>query len=245
MHRFFVSPADINGEWARLNSSQIYHLERVLRLKAGDQIGIFDGEGREYRAILELSGSREIAARIVSRESLDREPWVRLSLIQAVAKGDKMDFIIQKAVELGVADIYPVFSERSVVRLEGDRARKKVDRWQSIAWEACKQCGRSSVPAVHSLQTLTQCLEKMQSQTVVMLYEGSCLEGLGRVLKDKGRHREISVLIGPEGGFSLGEVERARQHGVIIASLGPRILRTETAGLVALSIILYEYGELG
>jgi len=177
----------------------------------------------------------------------ESEPALKLYLAQGIAKGEKMDTIIQKSVEIGVAAIYPVSCERSVVRLAVDKAEKKVHRWQSIAREACKQCRRNLIPEVIPVMNFTSLLEEIGDKPAIMLYENENQTSLKSLLKSQLREingQEIFLLIGPEGGFSPQEVETANRKGIYTASLGPRILRTETAGLVAASIILYEYGDM-
>ncbi len=247
MHRFFISPADLRGEWAQLDASQSHHIDKVLRLKAGDQVRVFDGEGREFIAVLGPSHGECVEVKILYQAENYGETRLRLSLIQALPKGEKMDFIIQKAVEIGVADIYPVLSERSVVRLDGERAVKKVGRWQTVAREACKQCRRSCIPLIHPIQNLSGVLQQIDFHTIIMLYEGNSSFSLKQVLKREttAQPTQMAIIIGPEGGFAPHEVEKARQTGAVTVGLGPRILRTETAGLVAASIIFYEYDELG
>lgn len=248
MHRFYIAPDMIEGNVARIDKEQARHIEKVLRLKSRDTITAFDGLGYEY--LLQIMGRENncLLAEIIDKVKKDNESNITLSLVQGMAKGDKMDLIIQKAVELGISSIYPLASENSVVRLEGDKADKKVGRWQAIAREACKQCRRNTIPCVHEPLILEQVLDMIDSRTAIMMYENEDKTALKAVLKDN-RDRllnsEIMLIIGPEGGFSSSEVERAREKGVFLAGLGPRILRTETAGIAASSIIMYELGDLG
>lgn len=247
MHRFFVAPEKINGEWALIDAAQTRHMQVVLRLEPGQTVGLFDGQGREYSARLErLEGSSYIA-RLLSTERKNSEPRLRLYLVQSLAKGDKMDFIVQKAAEIGIIGIYPVYSERSVVRLNFERAAKKVERWQSIAREACKQCRRSYIPPVYAVQSFKQYISKRGQRPDIMLYEDSQSRGLKELFRDPQLSwgTEMGIIIGPEGGFSPEEVEEARGNGILVGGLGPRILRTETAGLVAASVVFYEWNELG
>lgn len=247
MHRFFVSPQQIRDQWIYIEDEQARHIRLVLRLKAGALIGVFDGLGQEYLARLEKKEGKTLVARVLSVVERGSEAALRLHLVQSLPRGDKMDFVVQKAVEMGLASIFPVLGERSTVRLDKDRAERKVQRWQAVAREACKQCGRALIPQVYPVQPLDKWLADCGQRTAIMLYEENRDRGLKQVLRED-RHKwsgEIYLLIGPEGGFSPGEVEKARQAGVILAGLGPRILRTETAGLVAATLILYEFGELG
>lgn len=158
-----------------------------------------------------------------------------------------MDYVVQKAVEIGVAGIYPVLSERSTIKLDEEKAGRKVQRWQTIARESCKQCGRSLIPHVYPIQGLSQWISEARESVTIMLYEETRDRGLKQILREDHQNwgAEINLLIGPEGGFSAVEADQARQVGAIWAGLGSRILRTETAGLVAAALILYEFGELG
>ncbi|MEN6326817.1 MAG: 16S rRNA (uracil(1498)-N(3))-methyltransferase [Syntrophomonas sp.] len=248
MHRFFIAPESISGSIVVIDATQARHLERVLRLKAGDRVLVFDGQGHEYQVKL-LGKEKDIWKSEIESEIADAgEPGIRLTLVQGIPKGDKMDTIIQKAVEIGVKRIIPMCSEHSVVRLTGDKAAKKEQRWQLIAQEACKQCRRNTIPEIRSVVDFSDLLPGLADYPVIMLYEHEEQLRLGKLLKEQGhkfKEQEIYLLVGPEGGFSAQEVELAKHHNVFTTGLGPGILRTETAGLVAASIVLYEYGELG
>lgn len=247
MHRFFVAPENRKGEWALIDAAQTRHLQVVLRLEPGEVIGLFDGQGGEYTARLERLEGACYVARLLSMEQTSSEPRLRLYLVQSLAKGDKMDFVVQKAVEIGIAGIYPIYSERSIVSLSPERAAKKVERWQSIAREACKQCRRSYIPPVFAVMNFEQYISQCGPRPNILLYEDSQSQGLKSILQDKALFHgpEMGIIIGPEGGFTPQEIKTARSSGIRIGGLGPRILRTETAGLVAASVILYECNELG
>ena len=184
-----------------------------------------------------------VAAREILWET--HEPDVRISLLQGLAKGDKMEFIIQKAVEIGAAEIFPVAMAHSVVALEPDRAEKKVERWQKIAEAAAKQSKRDTIPAVHEVLTLDQILQQEKWDLLLVAYESENKVSLKEVLQSHKEAMTIGVVIGPEGGLSTEEVEAAQKQGGIAVSLGRRILRTETAGLVTATAILYETDNLG
>lgn len=247
MHRFFIAPENIQDNSICIPPEEARHIEKVLRLKTGDIVMFFDGTGQEYQVRLEGKDNGNLTGQIIHRDLKDSEPALKLYLAQGIAKGEKMDTIIQKAVEIGVKAIYPVSCERSVVRLEGEKAGKRAQRWQAIAREACKQCRRNIVPEIMPVLDFSSLLEKIGNRPALMLYENEDKTSLKSLIRDKlyiGAE-EMFVLIGPEGGFSNSEVGAAVKKGINTASLGPRILRTETAGLVAASIILYEYGDLG
>jgi 16S rRNA (uracil1498-N3)-methyltransferase len=249
MHRFYVSPQDINDRQIWLDLEQSRHIDRVLRLGPGDRVIIFDGLGQEYEVQLSGLHNGRVEGEIIQMLGRAAEPALRINLVQGIAKGEKMDFIIQKAVELGAFAIYPFFSQHAVVKLEKERAVKKQERWQAIAREACKQCRRSRIPTVHPPGSLPSILEMMDGRPAIMLYENETRQGLKELLNEKRpslqSEQELFLMIGPEGGFAPAEVEMARARGVVNAGLGPRILRTETAALAALTIVLYELADLG
>jgi 16S rRNA (uracil1498-N3)-methyltransferase len=247
LHRFFVSADRVNEHTLKavLDRQQSRHVEKVLRLKVGDGLILFDGSGKEYESVISGRGKDGLTVDIkkICRKNL--EPPIKLTLFQGIAKGNKMDTIIQKAVEIGVHKICPIITDHTTVNLQGDKLLAKVKRWQVIATEACKQCGRNEVPVISEVETFPQALAAVEGRHCLLLYEKG-VHGLKQILRENpGMEGEVSLIIGPEGGFSVSEVDQAREKGVAIARLGPRILRTETAGLVAISIIMYEYGDIG
>ena len=246
MHRFFVSADCQKGNQVIIDGDQAHHIERVLRLKPGDFITIFDGTGLEYRAILQGRVDGALVAQIQDSFSKENEPLTHITLVQSIAKGDKMDAVVQKATEIGVNTIIPCLTEHTVVRLQG-KADQKVQRWQIIAREACKQCQRNLIPEIRPVVELKNILPVIPSQSTVLLYEKADKNGLKEFLKNH-RHfkgQEVYIIVGPEGGFAQQEIEAAQSYSIPIVSLGSRILRTETAGIVATSIILYEFDDLG
>jgi len=249
LHRFFVAPENIMGSIVHIDAEQTRHIEKVLRFKAGEKIRVFDGQGHEYETRLAGKIDGSLTGEILQEIQRSNEAPLHLSLVQGIAKGDKMDSIIQKAVEIGVRDIYPLASQYAVVKVDQERASKKVERWQSIAREACKQCRRNQVPSVHTPGSFSAMLNLVQGCPAILLYENEDHNGLKAVLREKRevflKAPQLFLIIGPEGGFSPAEVAAAREQGVLVAGLGPRILRTETAGIVAASIILYELADLG
>ena len=249
LHRFFVWPENIADQIVRIDRDQARHIEKVLRLVPGDLLQVFDGQGHEYEVCLQGKEDGFLLGEIVQELHRDVESPLHLSLVQGIAKGDKMDSIIQKAVEIGVEDIYPLFSQYAVVKLEKERAGKKVERWQTIAREACKQCRRNRVPTVHVPITFPEMMKFVSEKPTILLYEHTENNGLKQVLNENRAKflagSQLFLIIGPEGGFAPEEIAAAREQGVLIAGLGPRILRTETAGLVAASIVLYELADLG
>ncbi|MEL7567950.1 MAG: 16S rRNA (uracil(1498)-N(3))-methyltransferase [Dehalobacterium sp.] len=247
MNRFFVLPEQIVNAVITITGSDVNHIGRVLRLKAGDQIMVADGTGREYLAELTEIDEQKVEAAIKESLASANEPPLDVYLLQGLPKGEKMELIIQKCTEIGIRKIIPVNMERTVIRLTGEKAEKRRERWQRIAAEAAKQCQRSMVPEVAPICNLTQAIKQLpEPAMLIMPWEEA--KDLG--LKDFFRNNipfsgPIALIIGPEGGISRDEALFAEEHGAVKVSLGPRILRTETAGLVALSIILYELGDLG
>ena len=211
----------------------------MLRLSPGASLEVFDGEGGRYRAVLAEDGALALSGR--EETSAPRAPIV---LAQALIKGDKMELVVQKATELGASAIAPFSSERSVVQLTAARARDRVVRWQRIAEAAARQCGRADVPTVHGVGTLSDVLARGRSigARSIVLWER---EKSRRLAQAAAEADALLVAVGPEGGFSDAEIERARAAGACTASLGERILRSETAPIAALSVLLFLAGELG
>ncbi|MGE5380172.1 MAG: 16S rRNA (uracil(1498)-N(3))-methyltransferase [Methylocystaceae bacterium] len=244
MHRFLVPPALIDNGQVTFPESEWRHLQQVLRLQPGDEVIAFDGQGHRYLITLNASGG-QISSELPSLS----EPNLRVHLAQGLAKGDKMDFIIQKAVELGVFTVIPLATEHAVVKID-PRDAKKHERWQRISEEACKQCGRDLVPRVSEVRSLGQLIKEWTAGPILFFYEEARKHthtDLKTVLAEikAPQLTDLLLVIGPEGGFSPVEAKQAVSAGWIPCSLGPRILRTETAAIAALSIIMYELADLG
>ncbi len=245
MHRFFVSPEQFDSGHPVIRGQDVRHMVKVLRLGPGDVVHLLDGRGRAARARIDSVGRQEAALTRLEEFTPGGEPPVEVTLVQGLAKGDKMDLVIQKSTEMGVAGIIPLVCRRSVVRLEGARADERRDRWQRLAVEAAKQCRRARVPLVRSPQSLGEVLSEIPSGTASILpWEEERDRSLGDLLQGE-RPGRVYLFIGPEGGFEASEVEEARRRGVAAVTLGPRILRTETAGLVSLALIMHKWGDLG
>jgi 16S rRNA (uracil1498-N3)-methyltransferase len=218
------------------------HVARVLRMNAGDVLTVFNGDGFDYLATLVNVGKRDVVVRIDSREEIANESPLQLTLAQGVARGEKMDLIVQKATELGVARIVPLFTERSEVKLDAARAEKRLQHWRAVAASACEQSGRVRVPEVAPAQALQGWLESLadnDAQRLALLPEGTL------------RAREVPfgqagglLVVGPEGGLGDRDVTALREAGFLGLRLGPRILRTETAGLAALAALQALHGDL-
>lgn len=247
MNRFFVHPHQIADSLITITGSDVNHIARVLRLKIGDQIMAADGTGREYLAELTVIDGQKVEAVIKDSLTSRNEPPLDVYLLQGLPKGEKMELIIQKCTEIGIRKIIPVNMERSIVRLMGEKAEKRRERWQRIAGEAAKQCQRSMIPEVAPICDLPQAIKQLPEHTMLVVpWEEEHDLGLKDFFRNNASFSgSLALIIGPEGGISREEALLAMEHEAKKVSLGPRILRTETAGLVALSIVLYELGDLG
>jgi 16S rRNA (uracil1498-N3)-methyltransferase len=236
--RFFCPDGLLPDSDMALPAALAHHAERVLRLAPGESIVLFDGQGGECAATL-LALGRAPMARVGPRLEVEREAPLRVTLVQALASGDKMDWVVQKAVELGVAAIQPVAAERAVLKLSGERAVKRVAHWQQIAVAACEQCGRNRVPPVAEVRDLAAVLAAPAVGMRLILAPGGALR-LDAAAQPEG---PVTLLVGPEGGWSPGELALAERAGCMPLMLGPRVLRTETAGLAALAAIHTLWGD--
>lgn len=237
--RLFIPQPLSAGMEFDLPADACNHL-RVLRVQAGQPLVLFDGHGGEYAAELLLLERRQARVRIEAHAPREAESPLNITLIQGISKGERMDFTIQKSVELGVSAILPVFSERSVVQLNDDRLQKRRQHWQNVAIAACEQCGRNTIPEILPPQVLRQAwptLPKAQ-QYLVLDPNGE------RRLRELPAASTLSLLAGPEGGLTEAEIAAAAEHGFMRLSLGPRILRTETAGLAAIAGLQALHGDL-
>ena len=239
MHRLYVPPEQLaSSPRVQLTAEQSRHLLTVLRLRPGAELEVFDGNGRRFRAALTPSGLQIGAPLPRPERRLD------VVLAQSLAKGEKMDLVIQKATELGAARILPLATERSVVRLDTQRGATRMARWRRIAEEAARQCGRAEVPAVDEpcgWDGLFALLRDDPERRGLLLDPAGALR-LGDAARGVPR---LLLAVGPEGGFSPGENARAVESGLLAVALGPLVLRSETAGLAALSVALHVNGELG
>ncbi len=245
MPRFFVRPEDIADGRVTISGDDAKHIAKSLRMRAGEELTVCDAHSREYLCEIETVLNGEVSARIISESAVLSEPPYRAYLYQSLPKGDKMEYIVQKAVEIGVYRIIPLVSERSISRPDQASCAKKVERWNRIALEAAKQCGRGIIPTVSEVVTYKEAVRQMsellseEGSVSFLCYEGSGTEKLGAVAGD-GSYKDIAFLIGPEGGISHEETELARQNGIKLAGLGKRILRCETASGFVLSCLAYE-----
>ncbi|MCD8083587.1 MAG: 16S rRNA (uracil(1498)-N(3))-methyltransferase [Clostridiales bacterium] len=241
MYHFFVEPEWIRDGYAVITGEDVNHIRNVLRMHPGEQIGVRDGISRSYLCALEKIGEDEVWARILEDETDSSELPARLYLFQALPKGDKMDFIIQKAVELGVFQIIPMATRRCVVKLEGKKAENKVQRWNAIARSAAKQSGRMVIPEVTGILTMAEAIALAGTMDVRLIpYElATGMEESRSAFDAVSPGTSAAIFIGPEGGFDAGEIDAAVKAGIRPVTLGRRILRTETAGMAALSILMF------
>jgi 16S rRNA (uracil1498-N3)-methyltransferase len=246
MHRFFISPENWNpGAPPILAGSEAHHARDVLRMRVGERLILFNGRGREMTAEIVDLGSDEIGLRKL-HEAETPPLQCRIVLGQAIPKGKNMDLIVQKAVEIGAAEIAPIISDRTIVHLDSENVVQKQSKWQQIAVEAAKQCGQNWLPHVHAPRKLSEFLASVQSfdlQLIGSLQPGA--QHLKKVLADyssehQHRPRSVLMLIGPEGDFTPAELGLAHRYGCHPITLGPIILRVETAAIYCLSILSYE-----
>jgi 16S rRNA (uracil1498-N3)-methyltransferase len=243
MRRFAITPEAIADGRVTFDAQESRHLARVLRLRPGDTIVASDGAGREYTVRLEALGAR-VTGTVIGAAAVGAESPLAITLVQAVPKGDKMDTIVRACTELGVADVRPALSARTVVRLGASAAVARAARWQRVAREAAKQCGRAVVPTVATPVPLAECLDAARGTDLALCFWEREAPPLVRALAVTAVRR-AAVLIGPEGGLEAAEVDAARRAGWRVVSLGSRVLRTETAGPAVIAILQSRFGDLG
>ena len=245
MYHFFAEHGNIQDSYIDIVGSDVNHIKNVLRFKEGDKLLISSGDNVDYECSIASMSDEYIRADILSKDEQGKELPSKIILFQGLPKADKMELIIQKAVELGAYSVVPVAMKRSVVKLDAKKAKSKVDRWNAIAQSAAKQSKRSIIPMVHEVCTFKQALEYANSLDIKLLpYE--CAEGMKHtkdVINSINNGQSVGIFIGPEGGFDSCELEDAREHGWDIITLGKRILRTETAGMMLMSVLMYNMEE--
>lgn len=243
MLHLFADPSDVQDELLTITGPEVNHIRNVMRLKPGEEISVsIGGDGKEYRYGIESYTEDSVLCRLRFVKDKEVELPVKVLLFQGLPKADKMDLIVQKAVELGAAEIIPVSMERCVVKLDAGKAAKKTARWQTIAESAASQSRRSIIPRILAPMSMKEAVEYAKEQTDVRVIPYELQEDDGSVkqyLESLKEGQSVSIFIGPEGGFAPGEVELAKEAGIRPISLGRRILRTETAGLAILSWLIY------
>lgn len=228
------------GATVSLSPAAVQHVALVMRMREGERITLFRGDNREFAAVITRVQKREVLVQIEHVAVVDRESPLGVHLAQGVSKGDRMEWVIQKAVELGVTQITPILTERSVVRLDAERSAKKEAHWQSVAIHACEQCGRNQIPVVNPMCSLEQFFKQCHVPVKWVLHPDA-----NQTMADyQPESRDMALLIGPEGGFSSTEFLGASEQGYFPLSLGPRILRTETAAITAISLLQARFGDM-
>ena len=241
MQRFFVTPDQVGEDKIRIQGSDVNHMKNVLRMRPGEEVMVSDGNNRQYRCRVEDYPEGEAVLAILEAGLVDTELPSRIYLFQGLPKQEKMELIVQKAVELGVCQVIPVQTRRCVVKLDAKKAAKKVQRWQQIAESAAKQAGRGYIPAVSEVMTFQEALAFSETLDIRLIpYElADGMDGTRKILDGIRPGQSVGIFIGPEGGFEKEEVSRAVEAGALPITLGKRILRTETAGIAVLSILMY------
>src|SRR5262245_58578517 len=246
MRRFFVRPEDVGTHELRLRGDEADHLARVLRLGPGADIAVFDGCGREYVAQVGRLETTGVVCWILRSAVEQASPTVSITLGQGLPKAEKFDWVIQKTTELGVSDLVPLITDRSVLHGSGSYTSRKAARWEKLAREACKQCGRAIVPHLGSPTPLETFLVSSQGAELKLIFwEGEATRPLRTVLATCPPVASVAVVVGPEGGLTPREVACGEALGFLAVGLGTRVLRTETAGVVAVALLQYRFGDLG
>ena len=240
VHRFFASPEVIDNGTIRLTAEESHHLARVLRLREGERVSAFDGLGNEWECEIAAIHKSECRLSILKKLETVVESPLRLTLAQALVKGEKFDLVVQKATELGVSRILPVITEHCEIRISDERSEQRLQRWQRISLGAIKQSGRRRLVEIDQPVRFQQFCRGLQGEPALIFSEKSGRGLPPLAVQDSG----LTVVIGPEGGWSDSEIDLATSSGLIPVHLGPRILRTETAAITAVTLAQYHYGDL-
>lgn len=241
MQHFFVTPSQVKGEKIYVEGMDVNHMKNVLRMRCGEELMVSDGNNLKYRCSVEGYEEEQAVLRILEEMDVDTELSSRIYLFQGLPKQDKMELIVQKAVELGVYRVIPVSTRRAVVRLDQKKAGKKAERWQQIARSAAKQAKRGYVPEVAFPMSYREALEAARELDVILIpYElAEDMKETKEIIERIRPGKSVGIFIGPEGGFEKEEVELALEYGAMPVTLGRRILRTETAGMAMLSVLMF------
>lgn len=242
MHHFFVEPKDIHDEYIKVTGEDINHIKNVLRMKINEKLLIGDGTGKEYTCSIMDIGEEEILLKIEDFDNEGRELPVDIYLFQGLPKSDKMELIIQKAVELGARAVVPVATKRAIVKLDKNKEYSKIKRWQAISESAAKQSRRGIIPEIYNVMSFKEAIDYVRDFEIRLIPYENCedIKNTKKTISEIEKGQKIAIFIGPEGGFCESEIEYAVENNVTPISLGKRILRTETAGLMILSVIMYE-----
>ncbi|MGE5305331.1 MAG: 16S rRNA (uracil(1498)-N(3))-methyltransferase [Alphaproteobacteria bacterium] len=246
MARFFLPRSKIEGRRGIIAGAELEHLRRVLRMRPGDHIIAFDDSGWEHEAVIRALNDAQGELEILRSYQADRESPLAATLAVALIKGDKMDYVVEKATELGVKAIAPFVSRYTVPKLNDRKAVQRAERWRKIALSAAKQCGRTCLPEVFPVCDYHELIgERGAAELKLFFWEREAEQTLTQVRDRQARLRSVFLVIGPEGGFTVDEAEMARARGYTTVHLGPRVLRAETAALTALSLVQYLWGDFG
>ncbi len=244
--RFFVPPDAVRDGAATVGGPELVHMRKVLRLRPGARVLLWDGDGAEHEALIRAYEGGVAAMTVVRSYRPQRESPLAVTLAQAVGKGDKMDWTVEKSTELGVARVAPFFSSHTVPRLAGDKGERRRRRWQKIAAAAARQSGRTRIPEIREPDGFDAVLARdWRCDAMLLFREGPSGRGLASLREETGSLRSVLVMVGPEGGFSEQEAARAAAHGFHTVGLGRRILRTETAAVAAVCAVQLLWGDLG
>jgi len=239
IHRVFTAQPLEPGHTVALAEDAAHYLSRVLRMTAGQQVVVFNGDGFDYSAEINRLDRGALGVLVQSRLPARPESPLQITLVQAVSRGERMDLTVQKATELGVTGMQPLFSARTEVRLKGEKLLRRMEHWRKVIISACEQSGRARLPVLHAPVDLEEWVQSAPLARRIV-----CLPGADQSLAGLGVHSAVELLIGPEGGFDDHELDLLAGHGVLAVGLGPRILRTETAGAVAITILQALAGDL-
>ena len=246
MPRFFVAKDSIRDKKGTISGPELEHMRKVLRLRPGQGVLLFDDEGWEYEAIIQSYAERAAEMEIVNRYRPERESPLDITLAQAIGKGDKMDWVVEKATELGVRSIVPFFSSYTVPRLDTKKIERRGARWKKIALSAAKQSGRTKIPEIQMLGDFGDLIRRpWPCELKLLFWEGESTRSIKKLREERKHLDSILLVIGPEGGFTSEEVAQASDQGFLTIRLGKRVLRTETAALGALSVVQFLWGDMG
>jgi 16S rRNA (uracil1498-N3)-methyltransferase len=245
MARFFVPKKNLHDAHGLIDGQELVHLRKVLRLVPGDRVTIFDDSGWEHEAVIRSLSAEQGRIEIVRSYEAPRESTLQVTLGIALTKGEKMDFIVEKATELGVKIIIPFSSSYSVPQLDENKIMKRTERWQKIALSATKQCGRTRVPEIAPLWEYGKLVHGTSPQTLKLIFwEKEKRQSLYEVRDKYGDVNAVLIVVGPEGGFTLEEAQLAQQHGFEAVEMGRRILRADTAAVAAVTLVQFLWGDL-
>lgn len=236
---FTDSPLHVGGQ-CELDDNAANHVGRVLRMQPGQELRLFNNDGQDYGATITLAGKKNVTVDIQSAEANTTESPLNLTLGQALSKGDRMDYAVQKAVEMGVTTIVPLSTDRCDVKLKGDREEKRLRHWQQVAISAAEQCGRARVPDILPVMTVQEWLQHTQACDLRLVLHHRTEQSLSTLT----RPTSVALMIGPEGGLSADEITLAEQNGFLPVALGPRVLRTETAPIAAIALCQWLWGDI-